>query len=82
MGFESLSSTYADGTHQKTIAFRVVSQSRQGFSAVVCGLCAAYDKTAEGRTSCGWMKCEICGDRLGRPDAHNAALIIQKELVA
>lgn len=70
---------YKDGTHDKTIAFRIDDPSRDGWKMIVCGLCVPADQSDDARTSAGHYLCETCGEKLGRPEAHQRATEIPTE---
>lgn len=67
---------FKTGEWEFTIAFRVVDPEVADGKRIVCGCCVLPDETNDSRRTCGALLCEQCNLKMGRSEAHEAALAI------
>lgn len=65
---------FESGEWEHTIAFRVDDPAVDGGKRIVCGCCVDADQATDSRKNRGSALCEQCGGKLGRAQAHDAAI--------
>ena len=73
----SINIQYSDGIYDRSIVFRIDHPKKPEAKIFVCGLCISDIPSLDPNNVNGHYDCESCGQKVGRPEAYQQAVILR-----